>query len=62
MLLDDGSESPTVWEAIGRKGERLGRVRLRPAEAIAAADGDVLVTTWTDELDVPYLTRYRLSR
>jgi hypothetical protein len=62
LLLDDGSETPTIWEAIGRKGERLGRIHLRPSEMIAAAEGDVLVTTWTDELDVPYVTRYRLLR
>jgi hypothetical protein len=62
LQWEDGTDTPITWDAIGPNGDRMGRIRLRPGEMVAAAEGDVLVTTWTDALEVPYVTRYRLTR
>lgn len=59
---EEEGDRPVEWDVLGADGAWIGRLVLPAGETVAAASGETLVTTWTDELDVPYLTRYRLTR
>ena len=43
-------------------GELLGTVRLPASQTVLNAQGDLLVVTELDELDVPYLVVYLVQR
>lgn len=49
------------WNVLSPGGEPVAQVRLPTGQTVEAASGDLLVTTETDELDVPYLVVYRLA-
>lgn len=60
---EERGAATVAWDVLaGADGVRIGRLHLPAAEEVAAVRGDVLVTSWADDLGVPYLTRYRLIR
>ena len=57
---DQGGES-AVWQVLARDGEVAGMVHLPGNAEVVAASGESVVTLELDELDVPYVARYRLE-
>jgi len=58
----EAQDSVAWWALDPDSGDHLGTVHLPPGHEIVAGQGDVLVARRTDELDVPYLVRYRVGR
>jgi hypothetical protein len=54
--------SEREWVALDLNGEPLFKVVLPKSFSLTTARGDLLWGVWTDELDVPYVRRYRLGR
>lgn len=59
LVPDDG---PVLWTVLGSSGDVEGYVRLPACQSVLAARGDVLIVQELDDLDVPYIIRYRLVR
>lgn len=57
---DEGGDS-VAWTVLSPGGEPVAELRLPAGQTVAAASGDLMVATETDELDVPYLVLYRLA-
>jgi hypothetical protein len=53
---------PVRWEVLSSTGDHVGAVTLPSQQTVKQASGDVLVATELDELDVPYVIRYRIRR
>lgn len=51
----------TTWQLLDPEGEPVGVVQLPIGQRVVAARGSAFVTTEVDELEVPYLVRYRLE-
>lgn len=58
---DTGADS-LRWNVLDREGELRGEVLLPWEERVAAARDPFLATTMEGDLDVPYVTRYRIVR
>lgn len=62
-LGDPAGSEEALWMVLeGASGDVSGMLVLPTGENVVAARDDILVTSVTDELDVPYLHRYRLIR
>lgn len=61
LRREELSPDSVVWDLLDPQGERAGFVQLPIGQRVLAARDDAFVTTEVDELDVPYLVRYRLE-
>jgi hypothetical protein len=55
-------DHPVRWDVLGPGGELLSSVILPSHQTVKAVRGDILVAVELDDLDVPYLVRYRIRR
>lgn len=55
-------ESDRVWEVFGVDGVHLGHVPVPGRFSPSSIRGQTMIGVWTDELDVPHLRSYRLTR
>jgi hypothetical protein len=62
VAREDRPEHPVTWEVFDAAGRLLARAETPPGFAAHHATGDALWGVETDELDVPYLVRYRVTR
>jgi hypothetical protein len=63
IWLRRGRRSPEVesrWQVLSADGDVLGDVHLPPSQSLAAATREYALAVYTDELDVPYVVRYRV--
>jgi hypothetical protein len=51
-----------LWNVLDRTGALRGALRLPARDSVVAARGDLVAAVYADELDVPYVVRYRLER
>jgi hypothetical protein len=51
-----------VWNVLDPSGNAVGSLRLPSGQTVVAAKGDVIAAVELDDLDVPYVIRYRLHR
>lgn len=49
-----------TWEVVDRRGSPMGSVSLRPGMRLLAADGDRILVTTIDDLDVERIAVYRI--
>ena len=57
------TREPSLWWGLdSATGDHVATVTLEAGEEIAEQHGDVLITTRTDDLDVPYVRRWRVRR
>jgi len=56
------SEDVSQWQVFTRDGQVQGIVQLPSGARVVAAKDDVVVTVELDELDVPFVVKYRLER
>lgn len=62
-IARERSRAPQLWWALdATTGEHIGSLTLPTSEWIVEQRGDQLITVRMDELDVPYVRRYRVSR
>jgi outer membrane protein assembly factor BamB len=59
---DDGDSEIRPWYVFDSTGEPVANVSLPRRENVVAVQGRILVTTYSDDLDVPYLIGYRIAR
>ena len=50
-----------LWNVFGDRDHPIAAIRLPAGDSVIAARDDVVIALARDELDVPYLTRYRLN-
>ncbi|MDH4045855.1 MAG: hypothetical protein OEW06_15510, partial [Gemmatimonadota bacterium] len=55
-------EEQTTWTVFDAQGTLLGTIRTPPGLTVMEIGTDYLLGTWTDDLDVPYVRLYRLTR
>lgn len=58
---EESAADSTTWQLLDVDGAPKGFLRLPIGERVVAAREDIFVTSEVDELDVPYLVRYRLT-
>jgi hypothetical protein len=56
------SEVESRWQVLSPTGDVMGYVRLPPSQSLAAATTQYVLAVYTDELDVPYVVRYRVGQ
>lgn len=61
IAREPGADS-TAWEMLDGTGERVGRIVLPDHQEVIASKESLIVTLELDELDVPFLTTYRIQR
>ena len=62
LRREEVSGDSAVWNVLGSSGEAVGTLRLPSRQTVVAAKGDVVAATELDDLDVPYVIRYRIRR
>lgn len=55
-------EEHTTWTVFDAQGTLLGTIRTPPGLTVMEIGTDYLLGTWADDLDVPYVRIYRLTR
>jgi hypothetical protein len=62
LRREEVSGDSAVWNVLDPSGEAVGTLRLPSGQTVVAAKGDVVAAIELDDLDVPYVIRYRLHR
>lgn len=62
LRREEVSGDSAVWNVLGPSGKAVGTLRLPSGQTVVAAKGDVVAAIELDDLDVPYVIRYRLHR
>jgi hypothetical protein len=55
-------DEPVSWDVLDGTGDRVARAETPPGFRLLAATDEALWGSWTDDLDVPYVVRYRVVR
>jgi len=62
-LAREETRDPSLWWGLDPvTGEHVATLTLPAGERVVEQRGETLVTTFSDDLDVPYLRRYRVTR
>lgn len=61
VMLEPGDADTATWLVLDSGGEPMGRVRLPSGVLVRQAELPLVWGVETDELDVPYVVRYRVS-
>ena len=62
LRREDLATDSILWNILGQGGRIQGRLWLPSSQTVAAMADDILAVTERDELDVPFVVRYRLRR
>jgi hypothetical protein len=62
LMLEPGDAPTATWLVLDTQGEPIGRVTLPANVLVRRVDLPLLWSVETDDLDVPYVVRYRVTR
>jgi hypothetical protein len=62
LRREEVSGDSAVWNVLDPSGKAVGTLRLPSRQTVVAAKDDVVAAVELDDLDVPYVIRYRLHR
>lgn len=60
LRREEVSGDSAVWNVLAPSGEAVGTLRLPSRQTVVAAKGDEVAAVELDDLDVPYVIRYRI--